>query len=362
MPELKKFEDGIFGMIRPEDWLQVGYDIARPNDPTSEVWGDIKTDNLVAYWETMAAEYNIPVMAQFHAFDTEAQKSVRVPIDVNNIEKGLIKEKIDQSERLRALTRRGVVNESELYNRVLDDGFNLADHVFTRSVVAKNEVLMSGKMTIKENNLDLTVDYGVPAANLQKTLDFGEGASEPLDEQLLALKEESTSKGAPIDTLYTTSADFNRLRKDANIQKSINGALMVGQLVRNTDLRSYLSEEFGINRVLLQDGVYSLPLTMGANGRPVVASRPLFKSGLYAFLHTNGGKVGDGIWGDPPEVSAAKYGLDVSTSEVSPYVYVSQYTEKDPAVTWTKASALFMPALYNPNALYVASYANTPAG
>jgi hypothetical protein len=29
-------------------------------------------------------------------------------------------------------------------------------------------------------------------------------------------------------------------------------------------------------------------------------------------------------------------------------------------VTWTKASALFMPVLYNPNALYVAAYANTP--
>ena len=362
MPDLKKFEDGIFGMIRPEDWLNVGYDIARPNDPTGEVWGDVKTDNLVAYWESMAAEYNIPVMAQFHAFDTEAQKALRVPIDVHNIEKGLIKVKIDQSERLRAVIGRGVNSESALYNKVLDDGFNLADDVFTRSVVAKNEVLMTGQMTIVENNLNLTVDYGVPAANLQKTLDFGAGASAPLDEQLLALKEESTGKGAPIDTLYTTSADFNRLRKDENIQKAVNGAMMVGQLVRNADLRAYLSSEFGINRILLQDGVYSLPLTMGSNGRPVVNTRPLYKSGRYTFLHTNGGKVGDGLWGDPPEVSAAKYGLDVSTSEVSPYVYVSQYTEKDPAVTWTKASALFMPALYNPNAIYVAAYANTTAG
>lgn len=353
-----RFENGIFGMIRPEDWLQVGYDVERPNDPTSQVWGDVKTENIVAYWESQASEYGIPVMAQFHAFDVEAQKSIRTPIDVHNIEKGLIKEKIDQSERLRAVIGRGVTNQSELYRRVLDDGFNLADHVFTRAMVAKNEVLYTGKMTIKENNLDLTIDYGVPAANLNKTLDFGDGATAPVDEQLLALKEDSAQKGAPIDTLYTTSADFNRLRKDANIQKSVNGAAMVGQLVRNADLRAYLSEEFGINRVLLQDGVYSTPLTLGANGRPVVSSKPMFKAGKYSFLHTNGGKIGDGLWGDPPEVSASRF-MNVTGSEVSPYVYVSQYAENDPAVTWTKASALFIPVVYNPNALYVATYANT---
>lgn len=354
-----RFENGIFGMVAPTDWLQVGYDVERPNDPTSELWGDIRTDNLIAYWESIAAEYGIPVMAQFHAFDTEAEKALRVPVDVHNIEKGLIKEKIDQSERLRALMARGVTGESELYQRVLRDGFNLADHVFTRAIVAKNEVLYTGSMTIKENNLDLTVDYGVPQANVQKTLDFGDGASEPLDDQLLALTSEAANAGVPIDTLYTTTTDFNRFRKDANIQKAINGALMGGQLVRSADLRQYLSEEYGITRVILQDGVYSLPYTMGANGRPVTATRKLYPVGKFTFAHTGGGKIGDGLWGDPPEVSASRF-MDVAASEVSPYVYVSQYAENDPAVTWTKASALFMPVLYNPNALYVASYANTP--
>ena len=357
----QNFENNILGFIKPEDWLQVGFDVERPADPTSEVWGDVKTDNLVAYWESLAAEYNLPVMAQFHAFDTEAQKTLRFPVDVHNIEKGLIKVKIDQSERMRALLLRGVSAQSELYERVLRDGYNLAEQVFTRAVVAKNEVLATGKTTIKENNLDLTVDYGVPAANTAKTLDFGEGATDPVDEQLLALTEEATSAGYPIDTLYTSKQDLNRLRKDAGIQKAINGAMMVGQLVRESDLRQYMSEEYGINRIITQDGVYSLPLTMGSNGRPVITSKRLYPTGKYTFMHTGGGKIGDGLWGDPPEVTASKF-MDVSGSEVSPYVYVSQYAENDPAVVWTKASALFMPVLYNPNALYVASYANTAAG
>jgi hypothetical protein len=352
------FEENIFGLVKPEDLLEIGYDVTRPNDPVDQLIGDIKTDNLLAYWESMAAEYQIPVMAQFHAFDTEAQKTLRVPIDLHNIEKGLIKVKIDQSERLRALIGRGVTGESELRRKVLNDAYNLAEEVFTRSKVAKKEMLYSGKVTIKENNLDLTVEYGVPAANLAKTLDFGAGASAPLDEQLLALTEEASGKGVPITGMYTSNAIISKLRKDPSIQKAVNGAMMVGQLVRRADLAAYLEDEFGIRRILTDDGHYSLPLTMGTNGRPVVHEKRYYPEDKCTFFHADN-KLGDGLWGDPPEVSAAKF-MEVSTSEASPYVYVSQYAENDPAVTWTKASALFMPVLYNPNALYVATATATP--
>ena len=355
---MSRFEENIFGMIRKQDWLQVGLDVVRPNDPVDQVFGDVKTDNLIAYWESMAAEYGIPVMAQFHAFDVEAQKTIRRPVDVHNIEKGLIKVKIDQSERLRALIGRGVTNESELYRKVLNDGYNLAEEVFTRSKVAKNEVLATGKFTINENNLSLTVDFGVPEENVSKALDFGAGADKPLDEQLLELTEEAKSKGKPLNGLYTSSEIIAKLRKNSAIQKAVNGATMVGQLVRRADLEAYLNDEYGINRIYVQDGHYSLPLTMGADGRPVVSSQRYFPAVKAAFFHADN-KLGDGLWGDPPEVSAAKF-MEVSQSEVSPYVYVTQYAETDPAVTWTKASALFVPVLYDPNALYVATAIATP--
>jgi hypothetical protein len=356
---IENFENNIFGMIPAEAWLQVGFDVYRPDDPIDQLFGDVKTENIVAYWESMAAEYGIPVMAQFHAFDTESQKTMRAPIDVHNIEKGLIKVKIDQSERLRALMGRGVNRQSALIERVLNDGYNLAEQVFTRTKVAKNEVMATGKMTINENNLSLTVDYGVPAANLNKVIDVGAGASTPLDEQILELTQASRSAGAPINGMYCGQAALNKLRKNGVLQMAINGANMVGQLVRMSDLRAYLAEEHGITRILVNDATYSLPLTEGNNGRPVVSAQRYFPANKISFFHANG-KIGDGLWGDPPEVSASRF-MEVSESAVSPYVYVSQYAEEDPAVTWTKASALFMPVLYNPNALYVASITETAA-
>ena len=356
---IERFENDVFGMLPAEAWLQVGYDVTRPDDPIDQIFGDIKTDNIVAYWETMASEYGIPVTAQFHAFDTESQKTMRAPIDVHNIEKGLIKVKIDQSERLRALIQRGVTRTSALTEKTLNDGYNLAEQVFTRSKVAKNEVLATGKMTINENNLNITVDYGVPAANLSKKLDVGAGASTPLDEQLLDLTLEASTAGVPINGMYCGKAALTKLRKNGTLQKAINGANMVGQLIRMSDLRAYLSEEFGIDRILINDATYSLPLTEGADGRPVVSAQRYYPAGKISFFHANG-KLGDGLWGDPPEVSAARF-MDVNGSAVSPYVFVSQYAENDPAVVWTKASGLFVPVLYNPNALYVAAIKETPA-
>ena len=353
-----RFEDNVFGLVSKSDLLQIGYDVTRPNDPVDQLIDDKKTDNLIAEWESIAAEYGIPVMAQFHAFDVEAQKTIRIPIDTHNIEKGLIKVKIDQSERLRALMGRGVTKDEALYNKVLNDGYNLSEEVFTRSKVAKNELLATGKITIRENGLNLTVDYGVPAANLSKVLDFGAGAAAPIDEQLLELVSAARTAGAPITGIYTSTAMITKLRKNAALQAAINGSSMVGKLIKRADLEAYLADELQITKVYTNDLIYSLPLTMGANGRPVVNQQRYYPENKITFFSASN-KLGTGLWGDPPEVSAAKF-MEVSQSQVSPFVYVTQYAENDPAVTWTKASGLFMPVLFNPNSLYVAAAAETP--
>lgn len=354
---MPRFEDNILGLVPKEEWLDVGFNVTRPGDPIDGLVGDVRTNNLVAYWESIAAEYQVPLMAQFHGFDTEAQQTFRIPVDTHNVEKGLIKVKINQSERMRALIRSGVQNE-ELYDYVLNDGIRLADQVVTRSKVAKNEMLATGQVTIKENNLDLTIDYGVPAAQKGLTLDFGRGASAPLDEQLEELVSTAIANGNPINGFLTSRAILNKMRKNSDIQKAINGVNMQGVLVSNADLKAYLSEEYGMNNIVVNDLTYGTEGTP-VNGRPhVVAKRYFPQNGITFFSSNLNGKLGDGLWGDPPETDVAQF-LDGATSEVSPYVYVSQWSEKDPAVLWTKASALFIPALYNPNSLYIAQGTET---
>ena len=358
------FKNNVLGFIPQEDWLTVGFDVTRPTDPIDGLFGDERTDNLVAYWQSIAAEYQIPVMAQFHGFDTEAQKTFRVPVDTHNIEKGLIKVKMNESERLRELTRSGVKGDQAIYDYVMNDGLRLADQVVTRTKVAKNELLATGKVTIKENDLDLTVDYGVPNANLALTLDFGAGATADIPTQLQTIVDNAANAGITITGMVLPRAVLTKFRGNLAIQKAINGAIGAEALVRRTALDAYLSEEFGINTVITNDLTYATPNGFDANGRPKVVQHRYFPYNKVTFFGTNaGGRIGTGLWGDPPELEAANgFSGGVAASSESPFVYISQWAETDPAVLWTKASALFMPVLYNPQSLYVATVTETTGG
>lgn len=360
MPVIK-WENNILGFVPRTDWLDVPFQIQRPNDPADQVFGDLKTDNLVAEWESIASEYQIPMMAQFHGFDTEAQKTFRVPIDTHNIEKGLIKVKINQSERMRALLRSGVQSDSALYDYVINDGARLAEQVITRTKVAKNELLATGKVTIKENNLNLTVDYGVPQANTQLTLDFGAGASASVPDQIQTIVDTALSQGVILTGIFTSRKVVGQLRKNADIQKAINGSASVGALVSRVALENYLAEEFGITQLITNDLTYGVGNGF-TNDRPnVIAKRYYPDTKITFFSASANGQLGLGLWGDSPEADVTQL-LNVNVSGESPYVYITQWAENDPAVLWTKASSLFMPVLYNPNSLFIASVTSTPAG
>ena len=347
-----KFENNILGFIPQDEWLNMGFEVNRPNDPIDSLFGDDKTDNLVAAWESIASEYQIPVMAQFHGFDTEANTTFRVPIDNHNIEKGLIKVKINQSERMRALLRAGVRND-QMYDYVLNDGIRLADQVVTRTKVAKNELMATGKVTIKENNLNLTVDYGVPASQTGYTFSFDDNAD--VFEQIQQIIDDATDKGVTLTGILTSKRNITKMRKHPSVQKAINGVNAIGALVSQTALLAYLEEEFGITTVITNDLTYGASSVIGEDGRPVVTTKRYFPQNKITFFATNpSGRMGIGLWGNPPEVDAGQQ-MSVGTSGVSPYVYISQWMEKDPAVLWTKASSLFMPVLYNPNAIWIAT-------
>lgn len=345
-------DERVLGLIPNEDWLNVGLNVARPNDPLDDLFDDIRTDNIMAAWQSIAAEYQIPVMANFHAFDTESLQTFRVPIDSHNIEKGLIKVKINQSERLRLLLRAGV-REDQLYDYIIQDGVRLADQVVTRSKVAKAEVLATGEMTIRENNLDLTVDYGVSAEQTGLTLDLSSDADIP--GQLQAIVDQAAEKGVTLTGLVTARKNLTRMRRNTSFQTAINGSLGAGAMVPRGAFESFLGEEFGFSHIVTHDLTYGIDSGVGLDGRPVVTTKRYFPDNVVTFFAANpGGRLGSGLWGNPPEVDIGRF-YPVEGSLGSPFVYVTQKAEWDPAVVWTKASGLFIPVLFNPASLWIAT-------
>ena len=236
---------------------------------------------------------------------------------------------------------------------VLNDGIRLADQVVTRTKVAKNELLSTGQITIKENGLDLTVDYGVPSANKSLTLDVS--ASADIPSQLQDIVDAANDQGVILSGIVTSRKVISAMRKDSKVQIAINGTAASGALVRREALNAWLAEEYGITRVIESDLTYGASATIGSDDRPSITTSRYFPQNKITFFAPNpAGYLGVGLWGDPPEVDAARF-MDVAASGVNNYVYVSQWAETDPAVLWTKASGLFMPVLYNPNSLFIAT-------
>lgn len=341
------------GFIPQDEWLNVGFNVTRQNDPIDKLFGDEKTDNITAKWQSIANEYQVPMMAEFHGFDTEAQQTFRIPVDNHEIEKGLIKVKVNQSELLRTYKRAGVQGDRQLADYVLNDGIRLAEQVFTRSKVAKNELMATGKVTIKENGLDLTIEYGVPADNLAYTIDtdgdvFG---------QIQSIFDAANANGVTITGMMTSKKMLTLLRKSASVQIAINGTAAAGATVKRSAFDDYMEAEFGVTTIITNDQTYGASAVVGADGRPTITTKRYYPDNKITFFATNpAGKMGVGLWGDAPEVDLAKLGDSVTTeASVSPFVYVTQYKTDDPAEIWTKASALFVPVLYNPNSIFVAT-------
>lgn len=352
---MAEFLNNTLGLLQAADLLETGMSVARPNDPLEGLFTDEQTDNLVARWYTIASEYQIPQMAQFHAFDVEAQKSVRAPIDERNIEKGLIKTKRNTSELLRQLLKRGVNDAPALYNYVTDDTTALADQVVTRAKVARAELLATGKVTIKENGIDAVIDYGVPADNTNLTIEFGE--NKDVLAQLQAIVDAAAANGVTLTGMVCARATITKFRQDAGIKFSITGSTASG-MVRNTDFAAFMADEFGITNIITDDLTYSTPYGIGENGVPLVNAKRYFPANKVTFFGTvNGMRMGAGLWGVPPEVEIANFANVQGGTTASPYVYMTQWAEKDPAVIWTKASALYMPVLFSPDSLYIATVA-----
>lgn len=346
------WKDNILGLVPEQDWLSIGFTPKRQNDPIDSLFDDIKTDNLVAYWQTIAAEYQIPMMAQFHAFDTEAQKTFRIPVDTHNIEKGLVKVKINQSERMRALLRSGV-KEDALYDYVVRDGARLAEQVITRSKVAKNELMATGKITIKENNLNLSPDYGVTADQTSFEIDLAADAD--ITAQLQAIVDAALAKGVTLTGFQTARKNLTKMRNNAVLQKAVNGNIGAGALLSVSALSGYLETEFGLSRIITNDLTYGAESKIGADGRPTITTARYYPDNKITFFATNpAGRLGTVAWGDPPEATAGGLSTGGYTAD-SPFVYIDQWTENDPKVLWTKASALFIPVLYNPASLWIAT-------
>lgn len=311
--------------------------VARPAYLGSTLLPDRKVQYMQAELSRLTLNGNLPMVAMVHALDTEAHIASRRPIEKVETEELLIKEKINVSERLRKVT--GGMRMDNAKRFVFDDVARLAEMVVARVELAKVDALSRGSYTIKENGLDLSIDYGIPEDN------FVEGAwNEDADilGDIDAWIDIAVEQGYTPTLAITTRKVVARMKRNVAIQRAIFGNAGVGTLPSTQQLQALLAEQFDGFQIRTYDARYGVQSNDGT-----ISGKAFWPADKFVMVTPDAnGAVGLGLWGVTPE-EEAKGGPFDSLREQQ-YVTVTQWSEHDPVAHWTKASGMFVPVLPNP--------------
>lgn len=329
-------------LIKKNDYVEFSSNYQpSTGDILDQLFPNEKTSNMkVATARVKKSPYKI--MATVHSFDTEANIAERVPFEELEVSKLLVKEKIQLSEEYEAMADE-LKDNSVIKDYIFDDMGNMSDRVATRIKVMKAEALYSGKITIKENNVNTTIDFKLPEDN---KVSFVWSTTPAILTNLKTIVDKATAKGYKLTRCITSSENISKMQMDETIRGAIFGANSA-MIPTVAQLNAYLFQMFGIVFVAYDD-MYRFRKANGTveTKRYIPADKMVFFGG--ALTDT----VGKCIFGITPTERNAR--IDAKTSK-NIYVMNNVWVTEDPVATWTKAEAVAVPVPADVDNIFVAT-------
>ena len=297
---------------------------------------------MVSTYQTVKKD-QFAEMAEVHAFNTEAKISSRVPFSEKEIKKFLIKEKIQLDEEY-AILADSLKDNSEVKQLIFNDAGRMSDKVRTRTLVMKGELLSTGKVTVKENHLDITLDQKVPQDNF---FNFTwSDANADVFGDLQRIKEKATSKGYQLTRVVTSSKVIAKLQGNTAIRKALYG-VNSDRLPTLAEVNSIISQQFGFTMVAFDD-MYRYEKADGTKA----TARYIPEGAFICFGGAVTETLGKGLYGITPTERNARLN---ATQSKNIYIMNNVWDTPDPVATWTKAEGVFVPVLADPDNLFIAT-------
>lgn len=309
------------------------FDVKRPGI-LGTIFPDTKTQYLKAEYYRLMAGQRLPEVAFVHALDTEAEIGSRPGFEKVLTEKLFIKRKINQSERLQQAIENGVPDDNNLKKFVFDDAANLFEGVVARANVMKGQFLSTGIVKVKENHVDMSIDYGVTSDAKVTLTDWSKPDSDIMGDiqKMVAIAEDN---GYVVNKALTSLKMINYMRNNTAMQTAVLGAANK-RLLTKQELTNLLMQEYGftIDRC---DEKYRYRKADGT-----LKTGRYFKEDVFTLYEANAnGSFGSGLWGVTPEELEYRQFIQ---EENRSFVTLSMWATKDPVAVWTKASGMFVPA------------------
>lgn len=308
------------------------FDVKRPGI-LGTIFPDTKTQYLKAEYYRLMAGQRLPEVAFVHALDTEAEIGSRPGFEKVLTEKLFIKRKINQSERLQQAIENGVPDDNNLKKFVFDDAANLFEGVVARANVMKGQFLSTGIVKIKENHVDMSIDYGVTSDAKVTLTDWSKPDADIMGDisKMVAIAEDN---GYVVNKALTSLKMINYMRNNTAMQTAVLGAANK-RLLTKQELANLLMQEYGIT-IDRCDEKYRYRKADGT-----LKTGRYFKEDVFTLYEANAnGSFGSGLWGVTPEELEYRQFIQ---EENRSFVTLSMWATPDPVAVWTKASGMFVP-------------------
>lgn len=303
---------------------------------------EVKHDTLD--FSYLVGASNLPVIASVHAFDTEAEIGSREAAK-QALEAAYVKRKMQITEKdLIALQFPRTEGERKyLMGMVFNDIDKLVAGVKARVELMRMEALTTGKVTLDENGLNMTIDYHVPVEH-QETLTGTDLWTNDTADIIGDLERWADA----LDEKPTRALTSNKILSLILRNEKIIGYLYgkgSGRIPTRKDLNAFLLQH-ELPQIAVYDAKFRRQLP---NGKYVIERY----FGENKFVMFGDGTLGETLYGPTPEESRMiREGADVSNVDK---VIAMVYEEgKDPITTWTKAAATAIPSFPEANNVFQA--------
>lgn len=308
------------------------FDVKRPGI-LDTIFPDVKTQYLKAEYYRLMSGQRLPEVAFVHALDTEAEIGTRPGFEKVLTEKLFIKRKINQSERLRQAIENGVPDNEALKNFVFDDAANLFESVVARANVMKGQFLSTGAVTVKENHVDMGIDYGVPTTAKVTLTNWATPEADIMGDiqKMVTVAEDN---GYVVNKALTSLKMINYMRNNTAMQTAVLGAANK-RLLTKQELANLLMQEYAIT-IDRCDEKFRFRKADGS-----LKTGRYFKEDVFTLYEADAnGSFGTGLWGVTPEELEYRQFIQ---EENRSFVTLSMWATQDPVAVWTKASGMFVP-------------------
>lgn len=255
-----------------------------------------------------------------------------------------ISEKILLDEYTRLRLRR-LQNADVMVQSIYNDALIVARSIAARMEMARGEVLVNGSLTFAENGVVASVNFGrdsgfsVTPANL-----WSASNATPVSD-LLSWLQTYIQTGAQVGSMVTSRRVLAVLMRSTDFRQTYSTLAGEPSVVSQAAINAVL-EAFGLPPITLYDAQVSVA---GTPTRIIPDNKVLL---LPAPGSVDDTSLGQTVWGIPAEAMDPGFGLAEGQQGG---IVGGAYSDNDPPSLWTKASAIGMPILANPDLAMVAT-------